>query len=126
MKVKEFYYESEMISEIRNSLPLESSSIKRTSDKLYCFLIKNHFKAENVVIDYQRKIAFLQFSHTNPYVTDNKILVANTRIVEVHYTNLKTLLLSCIKKNNKNLSFYYQVKQGFSTFNNKSILTTKN
>ncbi len=125
MKVKEFYYESEMISEIRNSLPLESSSIKRTSDRLYCFLIKNHFKAENVVIDYQRKIAFLQFSHSNPQVTDDKILVANTRIVEVHYTNLKTLLLACIKKNERNLSFYNQVK-GFSTLNNKSILTSKN
>lgn len=121
MKVKEFYYDQDRISTIKNSINREVSSIKKTSDKLYCYILKKHYEAENVVIDYDRKIAFLQYSHTNPYITDEKILVANTRIAEVHYNNLKQLLLSCLQKN-RNISIYNQVRG----YNNKTILTSKN
>jgi len=124
MKVKEFYYESERINTIKNSLSNEVSSIKKTSDKLSCYILKKHFKAENVVIDYTRKIAFLQYSYTNHQITDEKILVANTRIAEVHYTNLKDLLLTCIRKSEKDINLYNQVR-GFKN-NRKTILTSKN
>ena len=122
MKVREFYYEGEQISTIKNSLAGEVSSVKKTSDKLYCYILKKHFKAENVVIDYNRKIAFLQYSYSNHQVTDDKILVANTRIAEVHYNNLRDLLLTCIQKNRRNISFYNQVRG----YNHKPILTSKN
>lgn len=114
MKVKEYYYENEMISEIRKSLPSEVSSVKRTSDRLYCYLLKKYFKADHVVIDYQCKIAFLQFNHSTPQITDEKILVANTRIVEVHYNSLKNLLISCIRKNDETSSIYNQI-MGYKT-----------
>ena len=121
MKVKEFYYDGERISTIRNSIAREVSSVKKTSDKLYCYILKKHYKAENVVIDYSRKIAFLQYSFSNNYVTDERILVANTRIAEVHYKNLKSLLLACLPKN-RNSTIYRQVRG----INTNTILTSKN
>ncbi|HIB37116.1 hypothetical protein [Mesonia sp.] len=121
MKVKEFYYEGERISTIRNSITREVSSVKKTSDKLYCYLLKRHYKAENVVIDYNRKIAFLQYSISNNHITDERILVANTRIAEVHYRNLKSLLLACMPKN-RNSSIYRQIRGN----QNRTILTFKN
>jgi len=109
MKVKEFYYENERLSEIKESLFQEVSSIKRTSDKLYCFLVKKHYQAENVVIDYERKIAFLQYCHKGHQVTDERLSIANIRIVELHFSSLKALIGSCLKrkfiKQNTNKNF---------------------
>ncbi|MBW2962385.1 hypothetical protein [Mesonia aestuariivivens] len=122
MKVKEFYYEEKRIESLKNSLFDEVSAVKKTSDKLYCFILKKYFKAENVLIAYHQKIAYLQFSHSNHQITDERILIANTRIVEVHYSNLRKLLLSCLRKSD--ISFYNEVK-GFRN-KNKTILTSKN
>lgn len=98
MKIKEFYYEEEMIAEIKKSFAYPKNN---TTDRLYSYFLKRTFQAQEVAIDYERKIAYLQYQHENK-ITDERLTTASSKIVELHFNNIKQLLLTCIKRQQNN------------------------
>jgi len=97
MKVKEYYYEEAIIQEIKKSF---NCSKNRATEKLYAFILKKKYQADEVAIDFERKIAYLQFSYSVAH-TDERLLRASTKIVELHFSTLKKLLMNNVNELNK-------------------------
>lgn len=101
MQTKEFYCQREFLLEsFLFPAPTDNKHKNANSRtyKLHCFLLKKVFGAKKVAIDYGKKIAFLQYNHTSP-IEDDRVHTAHSRIVEVHYHNLKTLFIALLKGN---------------------------
>ncbi|WP_121666730.1 hypothetical protein [Mesonia aquimarina] len=94
MKVKEYYYEEAIIQEIKETF---SCSRNRATEKLYTFILKKKYNADEVAIDFERKIAYLQFSHAVSH-TDERLLRASTKIVEMHFSSLRQLVLNNLEE----------------------------
>ncbi|MDR6300236.1 hypothetical protein [Mesonia maritima] len=94
MKVREYYYEEAIIEEIKKSFAFPKN---KTSDRLYSYFLKRNFQAQEVAIDYERKIAYLQYHHSTQH-TDDRLTTASSKIVELHFSSMKQLLLTCIKR----------------------------
>lgn len=99
MKAKEYFYEYNFLDEIITSHPYNECNRKKLDsiwNKVYCFFLKRYYKAKNTAIDYCNKVAYLQFDHSSS-IEDERLFSAHSRIVELHYPDLKTLLLSIFK-----------------------------
>lgn len=101
MQTKEFYYQHDFLQEGFLFPASTADKYKNAQSRIYkfhCFLLKKAFRAKKVVIDYSEKIAYLQYEHSSP-IEDDRLHTANSRIVEVHYHNLKALFISLLKRN---------------------------
>ncbi|HET8838186.1 MAG TPA: hypothetical protein VFM82_04245 [Flavobacteriaceae bacterium] len=102
MKAKEYFYQHNFLNEILTSPAYSECNKKELNsfwNKIYCFLLKKYYRAKATGIDYANKIAYIQFDH-EPYLEDDRLHSAHSRIVELHYPDLKTLLLPFLRKKN--------------------------
>ncbi len=101
MKTKEYFYQHNFLEEILSAPSYSECNKKELNsywNTIYCFLLKRFYRAKATAIDYANKVAYLQFDH-NHEIEDDRLFSANSRIVELHYPNLKTLLFSTFRRN---------------------------
>lgn len=100
MKAKEYFYDHNFLDEVTTSISYTECNRKELDsigNKFYCFLLKKFYKAKNTAIDYCNKVAYLQFDHA-PMIEDERLSSAKSRIIEIHYPDLKTLVFSVFKR----------------------------
>lgn len=89
--------------------------VTETDRYLHRELLKSHFKASDVFIDYDRKrvILDIQVEEASPY--NPKIINLFTPVVHTNlpYTELHHFLHECIEVNNSNADFYSTLVQEF-------------
>ncbi|HET8809888.1 MAG TPA: hypothetical protein VFM65_06440 [Flavobacteriaceae bacterium] len=101
MKAKEYFYDYNFLTEILASKNYNECNKKELNSwwhTMYCFFLKKYYKAKNTAIDYCNKVAYLQFDNSS-VIEDDRLSIPNSRIVELHYPDLKTLLFSVFRKN---------------------------
>jgi hypothetical protein len=105
VKAREFYYRNKS-----NLNEIIAAPKKKVAHSFYCYLLKKHYKATLVNIDYTKKIAYLHYDYGNKNVIDSRLFSANTRVVEIHFNSIGDLMITCLKNNSNRKAIYQQVK----------------
>jgi len=102
------------------SLSCKNPTGSKKYEDLHVALLKKHYSATNVTIDYHRhRIQMEVIEDVSLYDPKTVNTYLPTFYTNLLFTNLCNFLLSCLEKDNKSIGFYTQLINSFKASKNK-------